>query len=155
MTLPRPLIITAGEPAGIGPELCLALARSGLATDIVVLSDPDLLQARAAMTGIDVIIREISLTEVGATHAADGELLVIAQRFPEQPECGRPNPVNAQTLLDGLRHAVAGCVDYFRTEQQIVETEVDYLFIEKESLLFFYVPIQVCPPFRPIITLKV
>ena len=51
MVLDKPLIITAGEPAGIGPELCLALAHAELPCKVVVASDPDLLAARAEQIG--------------------------------------------------------------------------------------------------------
>ena len=110
MTAQKPLVVTAGEPAGIGPELCIALADSVHHADIVVVTDPDMLRSRAALTGIDVAIREIDLNEL-ADGRRPGELRVIPQRFPATPECGRPNPDNAQTLLDGLRVAVAGCMD--------------------------------------------
>lgn len=111
MTLNKPLIVTAGEPAGIGPELCLTLAQKSLPHDIVVVSDPDLLQSRAEMMGIEVTITEVGVDDVGEVRARPGELLVIAQRFPETPECGRLNPANATSLLDGLRLAVSACVD--------------------------------------------
>lgn len=111
MLLPKPLIVTAGEPAGIGPELCLALARQSLPCGVVILSDPDLLRARAAMTGADVSVREISADDAGGVRAGQNELLVIAQRFAETPVCGQLNPANASALLDGLRLAVQGCID--------------------------------------------
>lgn len=111
MAMVSPLIITAGEPAGIGPELCLSLAHESLAADIVVISDPTLLRSRAKMIGIDVTVTEIDPGDATKTHAHDGELLVIPQAFPQPCECGQPNPANAETLLEGLRLAVAGCLD--------------------------------------------
>jgi len=111
VTLNKPLIVTAGEPAGIGPELCVTLALETLPCDIVVVTDPDLLRSRAEMTGIEVLITEIDADKAGEAKARPGELLVIAQRFPAIPECGRLNPANAATLLDGLRLAVGGCID--------------------------------------------
>lgn len=110
MSLDKPLIVTAGEPAGIGPELCLALARDGLPCNVVVVSDPDLLRSRAKVTGSDVTITEIDAADAADARSGDGELLVIATRFAETPECGRPNPSNAKVLLDGLRLAVDACV---------------------------------------------
>jgi 4-hydroxythreonine-4-phosphate dehydrogenase len=107
----KPLIVTAGEPAGIGPELCLSLARESLAADIVVISDPALLRSRAKICGLDVTVTEIDSEEAATTRARDGELLVIPKTFPVDCKCGQPNPANAEALLDGLRSAVAGCVD--------------------------------------------
>ncbi len=51
-----PLVITAGEPAGIGPELCVQIAAA--APDVVVIADKYLLQQRARMLGIVLEIRE-------------------------------------------------------------------------------------------------
>lgn len=48
----KPLLVSMGEPAGIGPDVCLALA--GHAVPLVVLGDKQLLQARASMFGLSV-----------------------------------------------------------------------------------------------------
>ncbi len=84
MALEKPLVVTAGDPAGIGPELCSALAATPLASDIVVIGDASVL---------------------------DDRLQVIDTPFPAQIVSGQPNPGNAKTLLDGLTHAVEGCLD--------------------------------------------
>ena len=55
----QPLIaVTSGEPAGIGPELCLKLADWSGAGHPVVLGDRDLLAARAAALGRPVALRD-------------------------------------------------------------------------------------------------
>ena len=84
MALDRPLVITAGEPAGIGPELCNALVDSKFVDDIVVIGDQ----------------RQLS-------PALD----VIDTRFPELVIPGQPNSANAETLVRGLRMAAEGCLD--------------------------------------------
>lgn len=84
----RPLVVTAGEPAGIGPDLCLAAAGT---PDLVVVGDERVLRARAERLGIEFALN------------------VHHVPFPEPVECGRPDPRNAQALLDGLRLAVDGC----------------------------------------------
>jgi len=105
-----PIVITAGEPAGIGPELCLTLAHEKLPRNVVVVADARLLRSRAEMAGIRTTITEIDPSQRGAI-ARGGELLVIDMPFPAPVECGRLNPVNAPALLDGLRFAVEGCRD--------------------------------------------
>jgi 4-hydroxythreonine-4-phosphate dehydrogenase len=105
-----PLVITAGEPAGIGPELCLALAMKAGTPDLVVVSDPELLKARASQLGLDITISEVGLEGSIDSASAPGELLVIPFTFPGVTTCGRPDTANAETLLAGLRHAVAGCM---------------------------------------------
>ena len=84
MTRGKPLVVTAGEPAGIGPELCNALAETDLCDRIIVVGDRRQLDAR---------------------------LNVIDTPFPVQVEPGQPSSENAQALLAGLRKAALGCMD--------------------------------------------
>ncbi len=111
MTRLQPLVITSGEPAGIGPELCLALATADIAAPFVVLSDPVLLRSRAEQIGVNVTVHEIDRNAIGRRSAGPGELLVLGIEYPEAPECGTPNPANADTVLQTLRLAVDGCRD--------------------------------------------
>ena len=59
MTLPI-LAITSGEPAGIGPDICLDLAQAGLPCRCVVLGDKDLLRRRAALLGKQITLRDFN-----------------------------------------------------------------------------------------------
>ena len=70
-----------------------------------------MLRSRAAMTGIDAKITEIGQDDAATARAVEGELLVIAKEFPQPAECGKPDPANAATLIDGLQLAVRGCLD--------------------------------------------
>jgi 4-hydroxythreonine-4-phosphate dehydrogenase len=99
------VVVTAGEPAGIGAELCLSLAGTPLHDRILVIADPETLRARAVKTGSSVRVREYR----GRCDARPGELLVIPQSLAKPLVCGVPDPANAIGLLDGLRLAVAGC----------------------------------------------
>ena len=78
--------------------------------EFVVVSDPALLRSRAALIGLDVTITEVEADGGGPHGAAAGELLVVPFPFPATTACGHPETANAQTLLDGLRHAVDGCL---------------------------------------------
>ena len=106
-----PLAVTAGEPAGIGPELCLQLAADNSLPPFIVIGDPDLLRERAGKLGLSVRITEIAADESVSRERGDDELLVVPFRFPSPVICGRPDPENAATLLDGLRYAVDGALD--------------------------------------------
>jgi len=90
----KPLVITAGEPAGIGPDLCLALAQTDWSDRIVVIANTQALDARATMLGV----------------SADG-LTVLNEPLANPYVCGTPDPANAKSLLAGLKRAVEGCVD--------------------------------------------
>jgi 4-hydroxythreonine-4-phosphate dehydrogenase len=56
--LSAPLVITAGEPAGIGPDLCVQLAAASPEIPFVVIADKNLLQQRAARLGIALQVRD-------------------------------------------------------------------------------------------------
>jgi 4-hydroxythreonine-4-phosphate dehydrogenase len=105
------LAVTAGEPAGIGPELCLQLAADDSLPPFIVVGDPDLLQKRAETVNLSVGITEIDPGVPFDAHRGAGELLVVPFRFPSPVVCGSPDPGNAATLLDGLRYAVDGAVE--------------------------------------------
>jgi 4-hydroxythreonine-4-phosphate dehydrogenase len=78
------LVVTAGEPAGIGPEICAALLNCAHAADIVVIGD---------------------------ARTLDRRLTVIDLPFPAPVVAGHPDSRNAASLLNGLRLAVDGCLD--------------------------------------------
>ena len=98
------LVVTAGEPAGIGPELCLALAESKWAEHIVIIADPDLLNERAALLN-----KKIAFGEYGAALTS-GKPMLLPQPLAKPAICGKPDPANAQSILDGLKRASDGCV---------------------------------------------
>ena len=101
----KPLVVTAGEPAGIGPDLCLALADSAWADEIVVIADPDALAARASLLGARIKLREY---EHGGS-LEPGSLHVLPMPLTNPHALGTPDTRNAQSLLDGLQRAVHGC----------------------------------------------
>ena len=58
VALTNPLAITAGEPAGIGPDLCVQLAAAPPDIPFVVIADKDLLLQRAAQLGIILRVQD-------------------------------------------------------------------------------------------------
>jgi 4-hydroxythreonine-4-phosphate dehydrogenase len=107
-TAPLPRIaLTAGEPAGIGPELIVKLAASDFAADLVAIADPQLLHRAAHAAGIALRIEAYSAAEV-CTHRDPGTLRVapVALRAPALP--GALNPANAPYVLATLARAADG-----------------------------------------------
>ncbi len=104
-----PIVITAGEPAGIGPDLCIQLAQQAQPQAPLVIADPRLLQARAALLGLPLTIRPYQADEP-APSTAPGELWLLALEAPGSLEPGQPDPANAAYLLAGLRRAAQGCL---------------------------------------------
>ncbi len=103
-----PIVITAGEPAGIGPDLCIQLVQRAHAEPPLVIADPDLLLRRAALLGLPLNIRPYRAGEHAPSAA--GEMVVLALEAGGSLEPGRPDPANAAYLLEGLRRAAEGCM---------------------------------------------
>lgn len=101
---PAPLVLTAGEPAGIGPDLCVQLVQaSPAAVPLVILADRDLLAARAGQRGLPC-----ALPDYRPGSSAPISLLHLPLTVPASP--GRPDTTNAGYVLAGLRRAVDGCL---------------------------------------------
>jgi 4-hydroxythreonine-4-phosphate dehydrogenase len=106
-TLPR-LAVTAGEPAGVGPELVARLAASDLPADLVAITDRDLLRRAAAICGIDLTISDDDgsrLTTRAAGHVRVRHLPLTVREVP-----GQPDPANARHVLDMLAVAADGAL---------------------------------------------
>lgn len=107
----KPLAVTAGEPAGIGPDLCVELAVASPGQPFVVISDAALLRERALQLGKKIDVTIVDVRDAANRTAGRNELLVVDTPFPNPPRCGQLDPANAATLLDGLTMAVEGCLD--------------------------------------------
>lgn len=105
-----PLAITAGEPAGIGPDLCVLLAQQTQSRPLVVIADPDMLQARATQLGLPLHIELIEHKHPPSTPSAAGSLAVDA--VPLHGRCipGKLDPINAGYVLQTLDRAIDGCM---------------------------------------------
>ena len=102
----QPLIaVTSGEPAGIGPELCLNLADWSGAGHPVVLGDRDLLAARAAALGWPVALRDYTPGQ----SAAAGHLDVLHLPLAKPAQAGLLDPANGPYVLKLLDRALLGC----------------------------------------------
>lgn len=102
----RPVIaVTSGEPAGIGPDICMALARRELAADIVVLADRGMLGERARALGLEPLA---SCYIPGGAVPRGVSVLHVAVRRPVR--AGKPDPANSPYVLELLDRATAGCM---------------------------------------------
>lgn len=107
MTAPPPaLLITTGEPAGIGPDITLQLATQPLDARLSVLGDPQLLAARCQDLGLTVTLRQLAPEQAPARHEP-GFLQVIAEPLAAPVTSGAPNPANAAYVLHLLERGAA------------------------------------------------
>lgn len=92
----KPIVISSGEPAGIGPELCLQLLTRSWPVPLVVLGDKDLFLARAQTLGL----------------AWEGAERIHFQHVPLAKRCmpRQLDTANAAYVLEMLDLALAGCI---------------------------------------------
>ncbi|MDX5332674.1 MAG: 4-hydroxythreonine-4-phosphate dehydrogenase PdxA [Gammaproteobacteria bacterium] len=107
--IPR-IAITPGEPAGIGPDLVIALAQQAFDAELVAIADPALLMARAAELGLPLVIDPCAPDTPAVPHVA-GRLRVLPVALAAPVRSGHLDPANAGYVLETLRLAVDGCLD--------------------------------------------
>lgn len=100
----RPLYVTSGEPAGIGPDICLSLAARQDERPIVVLADHQLLQQRT-----EILKQQVELIEYSGQQqpAALGQLYVEHVPLAVDVELGHLNAQNATYVLEQLRRSAS------------------------------------------------
>ena len=106
--IPR-IALTSGEPAGVGPELCLAIARETLGCELVCLGDRSLLAARASALKLPVTLAEYDARAARAMHVPDRlEVLHVPLGAPSAP--GKLDRANGRYVLNLIDRAIDGAV---------------------------------------------
>ncbi len=105
--IPR-IAITSGEPAGIGPDICVLLAQHDISADITVIGDANLLAQRAQQLGVDVTIQAYEATETSQKHHKN-RLKVLHIPTATTVRAGSLNPTNSPYVLNTLTCAIDGC----------------------------------------------
>jgi len=101
-----PLAITPGEPAGIGPDLCIQYAAEHAElTPIVLVTDPALIRERAELLGIDI---NIAIWSDGPCDPGTVNILPVTLKSPARP--GILDINNSSFVLETLNQAVSGCL---------------------------------------------
>jgi 4-hydroxythreonine-4-phosphate dehydrogenase len=106
--MPPLLAVTPGEPAGIGPDLCIQLAqRPSAAYRLAVIADPDLLQSRARELQLPLLLRSWHPDDNAADRAGELRIVPVPMAAPCSP--GQLDPRNAHYVIETLRRAITGC----------------------------------------------
>lgn len=90
-----PIVITPGEPAGIGPDIVIQLAQHKLSMPLVVIADHTLLMERAKVLGLEI----------------PNNLTIRHIPLKARSIMGKPTPANAQYVLETLQVAAEGCLN--------------------------------------------
>jgi 4-hydroxythreonine-4-phosphate dehydrogenase len=103
----RPTIaVTIGEPAGIGPDLCVRLAEKNWAARLVLIGDIELLRDRARRLSVGVHFAPYSLGGAPASTAIEVAHFPLAKPVV----AGRLDPSNAKAVIATLDAALTGCI---------------------------------------------
>ncbi len=102
--------LTAGEPAGIGPDLCLMLAAKAQPHPVITIASQDLLAQRATELGLTVELLAVNPLAWPEQPAPANSLYVWDVPLAEPVVTGQLNPNNAQYVLDTLNRAGYGCL---------------------------------------------
>src|SRR5690606_3849511 len=95
---PPRLALVPGEPAGVGPELCVRLAQRRNPAALVALADPDVMRDAAARLGLPLRL----LPPAQAREACPGELALLPVPVAGRARPGHPDPANARSVIDAL-----------------------------------------------------
>jgi 4-hydroxythreonine-4-phosphate dehydrogenase len=103
------IVVTTGEPAGIGPEISLAAALVDWPFELVFAGDPGLLAERADRLGLSLRVSEWQPGGRASPHRA-GRVPVLPATLARAAVPGRPDPANAGYVLATLDAAAEGCL---------------------------------------------
>ncbi len=102
---PVRLALVPGEPAGVGPELCVRLAQRSREYSLTAFADPRTLRAAA-----DALSLPLRLLGADESATRPGELALVDIPNASVPDFGRPDPHNAGAVIRALRDAADGCL---------------------------------------------
>lgn len=106
---PPRLILTCGEPAGIGPDLCIDIAGRVWPCELVIAGDIEVLQARARQLQKSLTVLPYVPGNASTPHRA-GTLQVLHVPVAATVRPGQLDPVNARHVLQLLDRAIDGCM---------------------------------------------
>jgi 4-hydroxythreonine-4-phosphate dehydrogenase len=105
--VPR-IVITSGEPAGIGPDACVSLAQTDWEADLVVAADMTLLSATAASLSLPLQLQSYDPSRPARAHRAGTlDVMHIATAVPVV--AGKPDAANSAYVIEMLDRACDGC----------------------------------------------
>lgn len=105
----RPILVSSGEPAGIGPDICLKLAKYQL--PIVVLGDKKMLEERRDQLNLNVFLREFHADAKSASlNSSENTLLVSSVSTASPVKPGQLDVKNASYVVELLKTGAERCM---------------------------------------------
>ncbi|MFW5451441.1 MAG: 4-hydroxythreonine-4-phosphate dehydrogenase PdxA [Methylophagaceae bacterium] len=103
------IALTAGEPAGIGPEICLQITHHQYPCELVVIADPLLLQQRADDLNLTLKFEQVDLAQP-ATIPPTGVIRYLPVELAVKSQAGSLDSRNSLYVLNTLQQALDGCL---------------------------------------------
>mgnify|MGYP000680699897 CR=1 FL=1 len=104
------IAITPGEPAGIGPDICLQVAQLDWPAQLIVIADKQLLMDRAALLNLPIKLKDFEPNTQREAHTK-GELFVLEHKLEDSTIPGELNVNNGRYVVDTLTLASQGNMD--------------------------------------------
>ncbi|AHY44357.1 4-hydroxythreonine-4-phosphate dehydrogenase PdxA [Stutzerimonas decontaminans] len=111
MSVSRPFVLTPGEPAGIGPDLCLLLAREAQPQPLIAIASHSLLAERAAQLGLAIELHDVGPDNWPSEPAPANSLYVWDTPLDAPVLAGQLDPRNGRYVLETLTRAGRGCLN--------------------------------------------
>jgi 4-hydroxythreonine-4-phosphate dehydrogenase len=102
------IAITPGEPAGVGPDLCVQLAQQDHRHQLVFVCDPEVLAQRARILGVSLRLSDYQMGDDASSEAGVALVLPVKSEVTAVP--GKLDTANAQYVLSTLRRSITGCM---------------------------------------------
>lgn len=103
------LVITPGEPAGVGPDLAITLAQQDWPVELVVCADPALLLARASQLNLPLQLREYQADQPAIAQQA-GSLTILPVKTAVNVVPGKLDVGNSHYVVETLAKACDGAI---------------------------------------------
>ena len=104
------IVITAGEPASIAPDICIKTAQQSWNAKLVFLTSKILLKERAKLLNICITIKEINAIEECPVHTKN-TLVILNQEMPSPCIAGTLNKNNSSFVIQSIQLATQLCLD--------------------------------------------
>lgn len=107
---PPRLLITSGEPAGIGPDLIIKLSQLNSSYDLTVIADPDLIEQRAELLSVPIKINTISVNLSDNKQRDTTAINILPITLKQRSIPGKLDINNADYVIKMLKLATEQCL---------------------------------------------
>ena len=127
------ILITPGEPAGVGPDLTVHIAQHAWPAELIVIADPDLLLSRAKQLNLPLTLEPFDAKTPAKSHTL-GTLKIIPVSLTSACHAGQLNKENAAYVIRCLELAVDRCLDH--TAHALVTGPVQKSILNEAGIAF-------------------